>query len=617
MNKADQIIRLFVFIYIFFFCYYFLFNYQYAFNYELENNGQYLSVFLSFTSLFLFLTGRFLSKKILEAKDIIILTAINAFALLLLNSQYYSFSNEYFANVTVSIIFFSILLWADEYLLHAIVLVFILLFLYQIGLALQQMGWFSLRINRLNITGSLRNSGIFSCYLVLQIPFFYYSLFRFPARFFRTNKYNIFNKIPILFFLAKLIFFLFILLIVILIVLKSESRTALIALATLTSFFIFFGQINRNKGIRYKWPKFIKPLTISVLAILITGSVIYLFRLKKLSTSGRILMFDVATEHLREHYFLGTGIGRFTWHYPQWQAQYFSTHPIVPIQYFLSAGESYIIMNEYLQLLETLGAPGIFVCLIILLWFFCAKSTKHQELLLASKQTMMLILLCGFTSYPFHVNIILLLMMFCFATAAAVQDTPMWLLNAYRFFKKIPAAALPGFMGISIFISGYTAYSGYGRWKAKCDWDHLRNDLNNSRAEIKKQYRLLEPSNKYDGKFLTDYGEFLVEDSADCPEAISVLQAAKKYFISRETIEALAIGNKKIKNYGDAIDNYAWLCNYLPNRFGSKLALLKLYIDARDTVNARKISHVILTMPVKIHSYEVDRIKQETESIMK
>ena len=108
----------------------------------------------------------------------------------------------------------------------------------------------------------------------------------------------------------------------------------------------------------------------------------------------------------------------------------------------------------------------------------------------------------------------------------------------------------------------------------------------------------------------------LGEDSTDCANASIILEEAKKYFISSVTIETLAQAYKKTGNYKKAIENYEWLCHYLPNIFGTKLELLKLYVDVGDTANARKTANVIMTMPVKLGSHELDRIKVQTESIL-
>jgi tetratricopeptide (TPR) repeat protein len=209
-----------------------------------------------------------------------------------------------------------------------------------------------------------------------------------------------------------------------------------------------------------------------------------------------------------------------------------------------------------------------------------------------------------------------LLLACCFATAAMVNENRWRLLQAPRLPDRLSNIAGRLLQMVLIVIAVVAAYVAFGQWRAKKDWDKLRNQLFSSRAEIHAGYRQLYNTLHYDGKFLTDYGMFLAEDSADCPKAVAVLEEAKKYVITRVAIETLAQAYKKTGNYQKAIENYQWLCNYLPNKFGTKLELLTLYVAVNDSVNARKTAHTILTMPVKIPSREVDRIKNETTGIL-
>ncbi|WP_165760271.1 O-antigen ligase family protein [Niastella populi] len=397
---------------------------------------------------------------------------------------------------------------------------------------------------------------------------------------------------------------------------KSQSRIGMIALGILLlSFFILrYGTV--AKKFMYRLPKAVVLLVAGVLVAGMCYAGWYLFNLKKLSAITRLMTLDIAKEHIADHVWLGTGPGRVSWHYPQWQAQYFATHPHPPNYYFLSAGESYYLFNEYVELFFMIGLPGFIVFVFILIWFFTTRSIKYKALLQAAKLTVIAILVCGISSYSFHVTFLLLLFAFCFAIAAIVNE------NKWKIFRKLNlpdqlynavSRAIPV---ILIVIAGFAVYSAFGQWQAKRDWDKLRNRLDGDRAGIIAEYGRLYEVLSYDGKFLTDYGMTLLEDSADCRKASFILEEAKKYFISRITIETLAKAYKKEGDFRKAIQNYEWLCHYLPNRFGTKLELLKLYELVGDTTKARLTAHMILSMPVKIESHEVERIKGETRSIL-
>jgi hypothetical protein len=595
---------------------YYLFYNPFGFNYEFNDYGQYFAVFLILCCWLVFLVmSRLLNKKPAFGQGLVLFIAVISI-LYLLFSRYYSFANEYFTNITVAILLCTMLLSAGIGVVHSLLIFLVLTFLWQLYIAFRQMHGFAFNIQRLNIRGTMYNSSIFSCYLVSQLPFFYYLFFCIPALLTRGKQPVIPKQVMLFLKIVCITVFAMVVALVVLIIWRSQSRTAMLALgALLFSIFIFFYG-KAAKAYIYKLPKL---LSLSIACAFIAGlsyAAWYLINLKKLSAITRVMTLDISKDHLTDHFWLGTGIGRFTWYYPQWQAQYFATHPAPPKDYFLSAGETYYLFNEYVQLFQTIGLPGFIVFILILIWFFTARSFSHSTLLNAARLTVITVLACGFSTYPFHINMLLLLLAFCFAIAAIVNDHTWSLFSAPRIphqFHNTVARLLPV---VLIIIAGFATYTAFGQWQAMQNWTKLRNRLDGTRAEIKGEYSRLYKLLQYDGKFLTDYGMTLLDDSSDCNRAVVILEEAKQYFISKVTIESLAQAYKKTGDYKKAIENYEWLCHYLPNKFGTRLELLKLYDVRGDRANARKTANLILTMPVKIRSRELDRIKIETQNIL-
>jgi hypothetical protein len=52
-----------------------------------------------------------------------------------------------------------------------------------------------------------------------------------------------------------------------------------------------------------------------------------------------------------------------------------------------------------------------------------------------------------------------------------------------------------------------------------------------------KKYRGAFSVLKNDGKFLADYGEFLMQDSSNIKDAVNILEKGKMYFLSRKIME--------------------------------------------------------------------------------
>lgn len=593
----------------------FMANYPFAFNFIPANSGQYFSVFAAVCCYTLLLFMHLVSRKRSTSLQWVAMVGAGVLMGCLLLSRYYSTGNEYFTNITCFVLLFSILLFAGPRLLQSLLVLLAAVFLGQLYVAFGQMNWFAFNVEALNVQGTLQNAGIFSCYLVCQLPFVFYLFFEVPASQGWKKRLIPAWARPVL-TITKVIVFSLMAGLVAFIVCRSQSRTALIALCVLSISFLMQHFWAAVKAFISRWPKFV---SVGVAGVLFAGAgygVCRLFYLKKLSAVGRIMTADISTHHLFEHFWLGTGVGRFTWYYPQWQAQYFASHPAPSKDYFLAAGESYILCNEYVQLFQTAGLVGFAVFVLILVWFFTAGTSKYKALLHAARLTVIALLICGFTSYPFHVNILLLLLVMCFAIVVKAGNNKGPALARALAAIKLPNVCTRLATVGAVAIAGIACFTVIRAWEAKLEWDEISKRLNDTRAETKAVYEKVGESLNNDGRFMTDYGIFLLEDSADCQQACVLLEKAKKYFISRSTIETLAEAYRKQGNDTKAIENYEWLCQYLPNKFGPRLQLLSLYQRTRDTVEAKKLAHEILAMPVKIPSPDVDKVKQEAAAAL-
>jgi hypothetical protein len=601
--------------------FYFIFRYPFAFNFETDNNGQYLAAFLGI-SVFTVLIVISSRVKIFNRGFYFNCSVIAILFTVMTCTRKYSISNEYYVTAVVAFLiyfFFRLInLTGSSILLYFLAAVFI----WQLCVALVQLNGVESSINPLSIKGTLRNSGIFSCYLVVQLPFLFYLFFKKKKKI--SNREISFEKefidisqrrrvIKQFITTGRRVLFFVIILFVLFIIYKTKSRTAFIAITiTSISMLWFYMQANLKQSSKILNFSLLNGKKLAGVIICIFVPFIlyigyYLFQVKKLSAFGRIMKWEITMQHIDENFLLGEGLGRFTWHYPNWQAAYFASNSQPPQEFFLSAGESYIIFNEYLQLFKSVGLLGFVLFLICLFYYFTSKSSKYKDELNASKTTVIAILSCGFTSYPLHVTSFLFLLAFCFAYAANVHDS-------HPFFKKpfhVLQRAKGFFFILLVLLSFYTATVSVKSLIAKYEWDSLREKSFIPRMEAKKRYLALYKILGQDGKFLSEYGEFLSQNSVDCVEAVKVLEKAKLYFLSRKTVETTAYAYRQIKNYSKAIENFEWLSNFLPNRFIPKFELFKTYIQIGDGHKAEKLADVILNMPVKIPSETVEEIKED------
>lgn len=589
---------------------FFILYYPFSFNYETYLNDQY-KLFVTIPFFSIILTGLLFKKKIeLHILNISIFIVCSIILLLLSFSRYYSWGNEHFS-VIGAILFISVgmLLLDNIVYIQITAIFFLLLFFYELNSGIIQ--WMDASQHDGNlifaIKGTLQNSGIYACYLLVNLPLLYWL-------FWNTHFIKILNVkskayMSILYWTKRVIFLSIVLLSCILIF-KTQSRTAYFAMIALTTSFLI---INHGKSL----PNTINKIPKSILfgSVIVAFSTLwcvssYLFNLRKLSAIGRLMRVDLTLQHINDMFWFGTGLGRFTWYFPQWQADYFASHPTAPHSYFLSAGESFLVFNEYIQLFKEVGFFGFVVIIILIYCFYKTKSEGNDLFLNMLKVTATTIFACGFTSYPFHVNIFLLMIAFCFGSTIKFGKNNSFLLKKGYFENSI---IMTGSIVILLALTIVSSYKSFYQYKAMKRLDHIRNDYNPNISIYDSLYLVL----KHDGKFLAEYSMALKDISAENKRIAPILEEAKQYYISEKTIYALAKTYEKNGNYPKAIDNFRWLSNYLPNKFTPKYGLLKMYQKIGDTVLVRQLAKSILSMPVKIQSFEVEDIKSGVKNIQK
>jgi hypothetical protein len=571
---------------------YYFFRYPFSFNFETDQNGQYFPLLVSLSGLWIgaiLQTFRKEKRYVLTGLFTLLLLATISF------SNQYSFSNEYIINIATVIFTLSFLISLSVSLLNTIPLIILLFFFWQLGLAFLQFSWNS--DNPLRLQGSLQNSGVFSCYLIVHLPLLFYL-------FFLSSK----TLLPFAGRRIRIFAFTILCGFILLILYKTRSRTASVALPVIViAMYLFYSE---KKFFRLPGKK--KGIICLLLTTIAGISLYFLFNLKRLSAIGRVMKWDITFNHWGDYFWEGTGFGRFSWYYPQWQADYFAHHPLPPLDYFLSAGESYIIFNEYLQLFATIGIIGFSGIVVIMIWFFSTASQEHRALLQTVKLTMIAILACSFTAYPLHVNVLLLMMIFCFAVAIVVKDDQpaSWFSrsSAYRAIHYLV-------LFLCLIIAPFTTFRCYQQYAAVGQWETLRYSPLKFNESVNR-WTALYPLLQNDGKFLTEYGTFLLSDSLHYQQSSEILKRARRFFISRKTIESSARACEAVKNYPGAIEHCTWLSNYLPNLFTPKMELVNLYKKNGEPGNMARMANILLSIPVKIQSEEVERIRKEATDLL-
>jgi hypothetical protein len=439
----------------------------------------------------------------------------------------------------------------------------------------------------ISVAGTLQNSGIYSLYIIIHIPL---------CRFF-CRRYLPHSK----WYSTGIIVFILIISITLLIIWVNQSRTAFVSLFVIC--FLMVADSIKKPVFTWKGPR-TAFLIGGVLACMI--SVVLLVKhfatVKQGSAQGRLLMLAITKKHLTEDVWPGVGIGRFSWYYPQWQADYFNhIDPSSTLQW-LHAGETYIIFNEYLLFYKETGLIGLLLAVTVLIYFFTRTSPQEAYFVKNLKLMVAGILASGLTSYPFHTGPVLLLTILCLFSVFVLCNKQ--LVTGKIGLKLINLlVALPVCL-ILFYITGKVV-----------QWQQNRDMALSSEKRIKRCRALL-PALTADGKFLAEYGEALLYNQSHAREAVEVLEKGRENFLSYRSMEATARAWHNLGQYDSSLKRYHFLSNYIPSKFLPRLEIAQLYLTVRDTANAQKTAQDILTMPVKIPSMEVKEIQREAGRII-
>jgi O-antigen ligase len=554
---------------------YFAYYFPYSFNYVVSRKHYYLLYFIA--------GGSLLLTTVVSSISPVHLLIASGLLLVLSFSQHYSIANEHYAAwLLLYLLGLIICVVLNRETIHVFLLFFLLVYVHQLSIGLIQLFTGN---HYLEITGTLLNSGIYCCYLVAGLPLMEYLLLG-PANSSLVHQW-VFKLPPA----VRKSILLLLLTGATVIIIYARSRAAVLAgVAILTPEIIAFLSRKRSRlQMSSRKVMVITGMIIGTLAITLA------FLTKQMSATGRLLGWTIASAHVGDHPWWGTGPGRFTWYYPQWQANYFQQNPLSPAYFKESAGESYLIFNEYLQMLLEAGITGLLLFMIITVKCLVTKNDSEPGLTRRAKQTIIAILVIAFISYPFHSTVLSYLFIACLAIV--FRKTSAHAMGRFSLPKHFPAWLFSGVVLLTSFLAVRTLMKVQQLSGIKA-FEENYNDF------------------RKDGKLLALYADVVLETNRDTARALQLYELAQQHFINREIMLNSAILNKQTGNFGKAEYYFTWLSNFTPNRFGPKFELLQLYKDHGDTGKALNMAHEIENMPVKISSEEVNNIKMQTKDIL-
>lgn len=475
------------------------------------------------------------------------------------------------------------------YLLYALLASSLIQCLYA---QLQLWGIFNSRHAMFNITGSFFNPAPYAGFLSVVLPIailLYLSRHHISCPFFKKWRIGNIAFITMLFILILLP--------------STKSRAAWFASFIATSVILwctFWKHKQKNIFRQYRFLFFTM-----ILIVMIIGA-FGMYHLKKDSANGRLFIWRVSTQMIRENLLFGSGVDSFQQRYMLYQAYFFKLHPEHSTME-LSDNVSYVYDEPYKVLIE-LGIIGLILVVCIAICAFLSFGETNISYRIAQAALLSLFVF-GLFSYPSAI-LPLRVCTVLFISIIACYSLPVKTVNINH-TMTYSCVLLFGFLVCVPFamktIKIY--HNALQEWRQGVILYNNKQYLQSSKC-FDASFSTLQT----DGNFLIQYGIILsLSDRYDY--AAAVLNQATKYQNNTMLYTTLGDCYKKLYQYQKAEDAYYMAYNMVPSRIFPLYLLAKLYHETGQSAKFNEMADKVLMKQPKVQSKAVDEMKIEIQQL--
>lgn len=343
--------------------------------------------------------------------------------------------------------------------------------------------------------------------------------------------------------------------------------------------------------VNFKTNKFLKAgLFALVLLVTFTG-IFFLYNLKKGSSDGRLLIWKVSGNIIKEQPITGVGYGRFNSVYNLYQADYFRADHNKNEE--LLADNVRIAYNDYIEILVESGIIGLLIFIGLLYFIFNYMRLSQGNIFLLISPIFVCVIL-ALISYP--LNTVPTKVLFIFFVAAISAQVTIFRKAIYNF--KINKLILITFLVISIPFS-IKQISKYLMYK---DWLYAVNALGNGQTKISEEYfRKVNENLKYDLHFSILYAECLFHNQK-YNEALESLNELKNIVPDSELFLLLGKSYEETGRKQEAIECFEESSYMVPGRVLPKYYLTKFHYKNGAVARADSLAEILFEMDIKVKS---------------
>jgi Lipid A core - O-antigen ligase and related enzymes len=346
------------------------------------------------------------------------------------------------------------------------------------------------------------------------------------------------------------------------------------------------------------------------------------YYLKKESTHGKLLIWEITLGKITQKPISGYGVGRFEAEYNNWQAEYFQHHPEeINGPKSLNVGDTRYAFNEYIETFAELGAIGLFLLLVLITVFSSQKLAIEKEqaplikpIFNISKAALISLLCCALISFPFYSLPTLIYFFLLLAIISSLSKN-----LSYNFTLTPGKGSVyfikPIFCIILLSISVFSFNTAKKRYYAYYAWD--KADFLYSNENYKDACQYFASINfilQYNGSYLRYYGKTLNQNKL-YSKSIAILESAR-HFTSDEILYcALGEAYKNLNRYSEAEAAYKQATFVAPYKFYPLYQLANFYNETGQNEKARNIAENILTKKIKIKSSAIEEIQHSMKEL--
>jgi len=494
---------------------------------------------------------------------------------------------------------------------------------------LQWIGFLPSNHGEFLITGSFNNPGPYAGYLVSVLPFSLMAVWRLkqtkkqssiqantnvaPNHFSKRSKNQWYRFLP----------FIFIVLIIVQLfaIVLSNSRAAWLSvfISIIYLGYHLFQRIQSGEKLvswlkrrfHLKIRKVFRGTVLIIVSIII---VFGLYNLNKDSANGRLFIWQITSEMIKDKPVWGFGTGGFKANYMEYQAEFFKQN--VESSFSGLADNIIYPFNEFLRVISEFGVPGI-LFLFVLLYFVLLRKTEQNannklfNTVMVAKASFLAMFVFAFFSYPLEIvpiklNNIICLALISFA-ANQTSSFKLFVLNK-RIIKFFGTTMIV--LAVFLFVNTTQIYRAQRNWKL-AETSYKLKAYKNSLKYYKKAYPIL----KNDGEFLVHNGKAL-SMAGESKKSIETLKQALGFLSNSIIYTTLGDNYKRLGDFNSAKKSYQRASHMLPGRLYPKYLLTKLHLENGDTDKALNLAKEITAQKVKVESKAAEEIKNEMQAVI-